>query len=83
MAHFLTNEQGRIKKMINDTQENKKPLEEQKNILNHILIIKNLYFELDGKRISATKAAEILNSWEIIRKENIKGGVYYELREPE
>lgn len=69
--------------MINDTAENKKPLYDEKKGLNHILIIKNLYFELDEKRISAAKAAEILISWEIIRKENIKGGVYYELRESE
>lgn len=69
--------------MANSTQKPKTTLQEQKNSLNHILIIKGLYCELDEKRIGAQQAAEALRAMDILRKESIKGGVYYELKERE
>lgn len=49
--------------------------------LNHILIIKNLYYEFDGKRIGAEQAQIYLETYKIIRKQPIAGGVCYELGE--
>lgn len=49
--------------------------------MNHILIIKNLYFEFDGKRIGAEQAQIYLTIYRIIRKQPIAGGVCYELGE--
>lgn len=49
--------------------------------MNHILIIKNLYYEFDGKRIGAEQAQIYLTICKIIRKQPISGGVCYELGE--
>lgn len=49
--------------------------------MNHILIIKNLYYEFDGKRIGAEQAQKYLTIYKIIRKQPISGGVCYELGE--
>lgn len=61
----------------------KKPRTDEKTTvkLNHILIIKNLYFEFDGKRIGASEAMQILNTYKVLRKQPIAGGVCYELGE--
>lgn len=69
--------------MIKDTRKTEKPLQGQKNSLNHILIVKNLYFEFDGKRVGAQQATFALQKMDVVRKEPIKGGVYYELKERE
>lgn len=65
--------------MIDNTRKNKNTLSEQKK--HHILIIKNMYYELDGKRVNAAQAQEALNAWQILRKQPIAGGVCYELGE--
>lgn len=48
---------------------------------NHILIVKNLYYEFDGKRIGAEQAQIYLAAYKIVRKQPVAGGVCYELGE--
>ena len=55
--------------------------EGKKTGLNHILIIKNLYYEFDGRRINAEQAQIYLETYKILRKQPIVGGICYELGE--